>query len=78
MSGLTGMFTAVGSAFASVINPPKTTKGGQPLVYDALRGTYIPAAAAGQSVTSLSSIPMWVVLGLVAIVIAIILLGRKH
>lgn len=67
LSGLTGMFTAVGSAFASVINPPKKTASGQPLVYDAVRGTYIPANAAGQSVTNLTSIPMWIVLGLVAV-----------
>src|SRR5215831_4971410 len=33
LSGLTGMFTAIGSAFATKINPPKNTAGGQPLVY---------------------------------------------
>jgi hypothetical protein len=64
---MTGMFTAIGSAFASFINKPKTTPGGQPLVYDAVRGTYIPASAAGASVTNLTSIPMWLVLGLVAV-----------
>lgn len=76
MSGLSGMFTAIGSAFASTINPPKTTKGGQPLVYDAIRGTYIPASAAGQSVTQLSSIPMWLVIGGVAIVAVIVLRNK--
>jgi hypothetical protein len=77
MSGLGGLFTAVGSAFASVINPPKTTKGGQPLVYDAIRGAYIPAQAAGQSVTQLSSIPMWVVIGVVVIGAVIVLRTTK-
>lgn len=77
MSGLSGLFTAVGGAFASVINPPKTTQGGQPLVYDAVRGTYIPASAAGQSVTQLSSIPMWLVIGAVAIVVGIVFLKEK-
>jgi hypothetical protein len=68
LSGMSGMFTAIGSAFANMINPPKTTPGGQPLVYDSIRGTYIPASAAGASVTNISSIPMWVVIGLVLIV----------
>lgn len=70
-SGMSGLFTAVGSAFASVINPPKTTQGGQPLVYDAVRGAYVPASAAGQSVTNLSSIPMWAVIGVVAVIVGI-------
>lgn len=68
LSGMSGLFTSVGSAFASLINPPKTTAQGQPLVYDAIRGTYIPASAAGASVTNLTSIPMWLVLGGVVIV----------
>lgn len=68
LAGLSGMFTAVGSAFANLINPPKTTPGGQPLVYDAIRGTYIPASSAGASVTNLSNIPMWLVVGSVVIV----------
>jgi hypothetical protein len=67
MSGLSGMFTAMGAAFASVVNPPKTTAGGQPLVYDAVRGTYIPASAAGQSVTQISSIPMWLIIGVIVV-----------
>lgn len=67
LSGMTGMFTAIGSAFANMLNPPKTTAGGQPLVYDSIRGTYIPASAAGASVTNISSIPMWLVIGLVAV-----------
>jgi hypothetical protein len=78
LSGLTGLFTAVGSAFASKINPPTTTKQGQPLVYDAIRGTYIPASAAGQSVTNLSSIPMWLVLGLVAVALILVFAARKR
>jgi hypothetical protein len=72
LSGLTGMFTAIGSAFANKLNPPKTTTGGQPLVYDSVRGTYIPASAAGQSVTNLTSIPMWIIIGLVAIALLIV------
>lgn len=75
LSGMTALFTSVGSAFANLINPPKTTPGGVPLVYDSIRGTYIPASAAGQSVTNLSSIPMWVVIGLV--VLAFLLLRKK-
>lgn len=78
LSGLTGLFTAVGSAFASKINPPQTTKQGQPLVYDAIRGTYIPASAAGQSVTNLSSIPMWLVIGLVALALILVFAARKR
>jgi hypothetical protein len=78
LSGLTGLFTAVGSAFASKINPPTTTKQGQPLVYDAIRGTYIPASAAGQSVTNLSSIPMWLVIGLVALALILVFAARKR
>lgn len=70
-AGMTGLFTAVGSAFASVINPPKTTQGGQPLVYDAVRGAYVPASAAGASVTNISSIPMWAVIGVVAVIVGI-------
>ena len=77
LSGLTGMFTAIGSAFASKINPPQTTKQGQPLVYDAIRGTYIPASAAGQSVTNISSIPMWLVIGLVALALILVFAARK-
>jgi hypothetical protein len=77
LSGLTGMFTAIGSAFASKINPPTTTKQGQPLVYDAIRGTYIPASAAGQSVTNISSIPMWAVIGVVAIALILVFAMRK-
>ena len=77
MAGLSGMFTAVGSAFASVINPPKTTTGGQPLVYDAVRGTYIPATAAGQSVTNLTSIPMWLILGLVAVALVFVFMAER-
>jgi hypothetical protein len=75
LSGLTGLFTAMGSALATTINPPKTS-GGQPLVYDAIRGTYIPASAAGQSVTNLTSIPMWLVIGAVAVV-GILVLRKK-
>lgn len=78
LAGLTGLFTAVGSAFASRINPPTTTKQGQPLVYDAIRGTYIPASAAGQSVTNISSIPMWLILGLVAIALVLVFAARKR
>lgn len=78
LSGLTGMFTAVGSAFASLINPPKTTAGGQPLVYDAIRGTYIPASAAGSSVTNLTSIPMWLVLGLVAVALFWVFMAERR
>lgn len=77
LSGLTGMFTAVGSAFASKINPPTTTRQGQPLVYDAIRGTYIPAQAAGQSVTNLSQFPMWLVIGLVALALILVFAARK-
>lgn len=76
LSGMTGLFTSVGSAFASLINPPKTTAQGQPLVYDAIRGTYIPASSAGASVTNLTSIPMWLVLGGVVIV-GILVLRKK-
>lgn len=76
-AGLSGMFTAIGSAFASVVNPPKSTAGGQPLVYDAVRGTYIPASAAGQSVTNLTSIPMWLVIGAVVVVVGIVFLKEK-
>jgi hypothetical protein len=76
MSGLGGLFTSVGSAFASVINPPKTPAGGQPLVYDALRGSYIPASSAGASVTNLTSIPMWLVIGAV-VVVAVVVLRKK-
>jgi hypothetical protein len=71
-AGLSGMFTAIGSAFASVVNPPKSTTGGQPLVYDAIRGAYVPASSVGQSVSNLSSIPMWAVIGVVAIVVGIV------
>lgn len=77
-AGLSGMFTAIGSAFASVLNPPKTTQGGQPLVFDAVRGTYIPASAAGTSVTNLTSIPMWLIIGVVAVVVGIVFIkGEK-
>jgi hypothetical protein len=75
LAGLTGMFTALGSAFANKLNPPKTTTGGQPLVYDSVRGTYIPASAAGQSVTNITNIPMWIVIGLV--VVALLIVFRK-
>lgn len=75
-AGMTGMFTAIGSAFASVINPPKTTTTGTPLVYDAVRGAYVPASSVGASVSNISSIPMWLVIGGVAIV-AILVLTRK-
>ena len=78
LSGLTGMFTAIGSAFANKINPPTTTKQGQPLVYDAIRGTYIPASAAGQSVTNISSIPMWLIIGLVALALILVFAARKR
>jgi hypothetical protein len=63
LSGLSGLFTAVGGAFATAINPPKTPAGGQPLVYNAALGTYVPASAVGASLTNVSSIPMWVVVG---------------
>jgi hypothetical protein len=76
LAGLSGMFTAVGSAFANLINKPKMTPGGQPLVYDAIRGTYIPASAAGASVTNLTSIPMWLVIGAV-VVVGVMVLRRK-
>ena len=76
-AGLSGMFTAIGSAFASVLNPPKTTTGGQPLVYDAVRGTYVPASAAGSSLTTLSSIPMWLVIGVVAVIVGIAFIEVK-
>lgn len=76
LSGLTGMFTAIGSAFATKINPPKNTTGGQPLVYDAVRGAYVPASAAGASVANISSIPMWLVIGAVAVV-GIMVFARK-
>ena len=73
LSGMSGLFTSVGSAFANLINPPKTTAGGQPLVYDAIRGTYIPASSAGASVTNLTNIPMWLVIGGVAVVAILVL-----
>lgn len=77
LSGMSGLFTAIGSAFATKINPPKTSTGGQPLVYDSIRGTYIPASAAGQSVTNLSSIPMWLVIGLVALALVLVFTARR-
>jgi hypothetical protein len=77
MSGLSGMFTAMGAAFASVINPPRNTPGGQPLVYSAATGTYLPASAAGASVTNLSSIPMWLIIGLVAVALFFVFLKEK-
>ena len=68
-AGLTGLFSAVGGAFASVINPPKTTTpGGQPLVYNAALGTYVPASATGAALTNISSTPMWVVIGILVVV----------
>lgn len=75
MSGLTGLFTAVGGALGSLINPPKVAggPGGQPLVYDAVRGAYVPATAVGASVSNISSIPMWLVIGGVAIVAILVL-----
>lgn len=76
-AGLTGMFTAVGSAFASMMNPPKNTASGQPLVYDAVRGTYIPASSAGQSVSNITNIPMWIVIGIVAVVLGLVFLKGK-
>jgi hypothetical protein len=75
LSGLSGMFTAVGGAFASLINQPKTTPGGAPLVYDAVRGAYVPASSVGASVSNISSIPMWLVIG--GVVIVAILVLRK-
>ena len=78
LSGLTGIFTAIGSAFATKINPPKTAPGGQPLVYDAIRGTYIPASAAGASVTNLTSIPMWLIIGLVAVALFFVFMKEKR
>lgn len=76
-AGLSGMFTAIGSAFASVINPPKSTSGGQPLVYDAVRGAYVPATAVGASVSNISSIPMWLVIGVVAVVVGIVFIKEE-
>lgn len=75
MSGLTGLFTAVGGALGSLINPPKVAggAGGQPLVYDAVRGSYVPANAVGASVSNISSIPMWIVIGGVAVVAILVL-----
>lgn len=72
-SGLSGLFTAVGGAFASVINPPKTPVGGQPLVYNAALGTYVPASSVGASLTNVSSIPMWLMIGAVAVVAILVL-----
>lgn len=77
LAGLSGMFTAMGSAFASVINPPKNTTTGQPLVYDAIRGTYVPASAAGASLTNLSSIPMWLIIGLVAVALVFVFMAER-
>jgi hypothetical protein len=76
-SGMSGMFTAIGSAFASVINPPKTPQGGQPLVYNAALGTYVPASSTGAALTNASSIPMWLVIGAVVIVAGIVFLKEK-
>ncbi len=78
LSGLSGLFTTVGSAFANMLNPPKATTGGQPLVYDAVRGTYIPASAAGASVTNITSIPMWIVLGLVAVALVFVFMAERR
>lgn len=77
-AGMSGMFTAIGSAFASVINPPKATTGGQPLVYNAALGTYVPASATGQALTNASSIPMWLVIGAVVVVAGIVFLREKR
>jgi hypothetical protein len=77
MSGLSGMFAAVGSAFGSVLNPPKTTPGGQPLVFNAATGGYLPAGAAGAGVTNLTQTPMWLVLGLVAVAVAAVFIFAK-
>lgn len=75
-AGLTGMFTAIGSAFATTINPPKVS-GGQPLVYNAALGTYVPASAVGASLTNVSSIPMWLIIGVVVIAGVIVYEGMK-
>ena len=79
LSGMSGMFTAIGSAFASVIAPPKAAPTtGQPLVYNAALGTYVPASATGASLTNLSNTPMWIILGGVAIVVFLIfMMDRK-
>jgi len=76
-AGMSGLFTAVGSAFATLVNPPKSTAGGQPLVYDAVRGAYVPASAVGSSVSNISSIPMWVVIGIVAIVLGLVFMETR-
>ena len=77
MGGMSGMFTAVGSAIGTLLNPPKNTPGGQPLVFNAATGGYIPASAAGQGVANLSSIPMWLVIGLVVVAGVFIFMQMK-
>lgn len=76
-AGMSGMFTAIGSAFASVINPPKATTGGQPLVYNAALGTYVPASATGAALTNASSIPMWLVIGVVVVIAGAVFFVEK-
>lgn len=75
MSGLTGLFTSVGSAFGTLVNPPKNTPGGQQLVYSAATGGYVPAsqAVSGGLAGTASSMAMWLVIGVVAIAAVFIL-----
>jgi hypothetical protein len=77
-AGMTAMFGAIGSAFASVIAPPKQTSSGS-MVYSAATGGYVPLSSAASvgAAGAATNISMWLVIGLVAVAIVIVVVVKK-
>jgi hypothetical protein len=72
-SGLSGLFGAIGSAFGTAVNPPKTVAGVN-LVYNPATGTYVPAGGSGATATS--NLTTYLVIGAVAVALLFVIMAE--
>jgi hypothetical protein len=72
-SGLTGIFSAIGSAFGTAVNPPKTVAGVN-LVWNPATGTYVPAGGTGATATS--NLTTYLVIGAVAVALLFVIMAE--
>jgi hypothetical protein len=74
MSGIGTLFGAIGTAFGTAVNPPKTVAGVN-LVYNPATGQYVPAGGTGATATT--SLTTYLIIGAVAVGLLFVILAEK-
>jgi hypothetical protein len=74
MSGIGTIFGAIGSAFGTAVNPPKTVAGVN-LVYNPATGQYAPAGGTGT--TAMTSLTTYLIIGAVAVGLLFVIMAEK-